>query len=219
MKKNITLFVLFVLPLVAYLFFASGINSFSKLPVLTPHLTDLVNAKDINQEPVVLTNKITVLGFGGLDMLKNRGNLFNINMKIYERYHEFKNLQFVVLVPTEKKAEAEMIYKSLSAVCSPKEWKFVLMPTNEIKLFFDQLKLKKDKLNADFGTSKIYLIDKELNLRGRKVKDTKDYNEGYDSFHPSDLSNKMLDDFKILLYEYKAALKKNNEKLGSKSLN
>jgi len=31
MKKNIVLFVLFILPIVAYLFFASGVNNFDKL--------------------------------------------------------------------------------------------------------------------------------------------------------------------------------------------
>jgi hypothetical protein len=54
----------------------------------------------------------------------------------------------------------------------------------------------------------IYILDKERNLRGRK--DRNDYKEGYDTFHPSELSNEMLDDFKVILYEYRAALKKNN---------
>ena len=45
-------------------------------------------------------------------------------------------------------------------------------------------------------------------MRGRKEK--KEYKEGYDTFHPAELSNEMLDDFKVILYEYRAALKKNN---------
>ncbi len=65
----------------------------------------------------------------------------------------------------------------------------------------------KGKLNSNFGTPNVYIIDKERNLRGRK--DQKDYKEGYNTFHPSELSNEMLDDFKIILYEYRAALKKN----------
>jgi hypothetical protein len=42
------------------------------------------------------------------------------------------------------------------------------------------------------------------NLRGRKGKD---YKEGYSTFSPAELSNEM-DDFKVILYEYRAALKK-----------
>jgi hypothetical protein len=53
----------------------------------------------------------------------------------------------------------------------------------------------------------VYILDKERNLRGKKVKD---YKEGYSTFSPAELSNEMLDDFKVILYEYRAALKKNH---------
>jgi hypothetical protein len=45
---------------------------------------------------VSLDNKITILGFGGSNLIENRGNLFNLNEKIYQRYHTFKDLQFVM---------------------------------------------------------------------------------------------------------------------------
>jgi hypothetical protein len=39
----------------------------------------------------------------------------------------------------------------------------------------------------------IYIVDKQ---RGTLVeKEVKEYKEGYDTFHPSDLSNEMIDDF------------------------
>jgi hypothetical protein len=47
---------------------------------------------------VTLNNKITVLGFGGSSILENRGNL-NLNQKIYQRYHTFKDVQFVMICP------------------------------------------------------------------------------------------------------------------------
>jgi hypothetical protein len=64
------------------------------------------------------------------------------------------------------------------------------------------------KLDKYSGTSDVYIVDKARNLRGRKEK--KGYKEGYDTFHPAELSNEMLDDFKVILYEYRAALKKNH---------
>ncbi len=82
MKKNIVLFVLFILPIVAYLFFASGINSFTKLPIITPKVADFGNWESLNNEKVSLNNKITVLGFSGTNILVNRGNYFNLNEKI-----------------------------------------------------------------------------------------------------------------------------------------
>ena len=86
MKKNIVLFVLFVLPIVAYLFFASGVNSFTKLPIITPKVADFGNWKSLNNEKVSLDGKISILGFSGSNILKNRGNYFNLNAKIYQRY-------------------------------------------------------------------------------------------------------------------------------------
>ena len=207
MKKNIVLFVLFVLPIVAYLFFASGINSFSKLPVVTARIPDLGHWQSLRGEKISLDQKITVLSFGGKDILKNRGNYFNLNEKVYQRYHEFKDLQFVVVCPVGTEADVRKILDALDEFTDVAQWKFIFAPPEDIAGYFKQLKLK-GKLNADFGTPNVYIIDKERNLRGRK--DPKEYKEGYDTFHPSELSNEMLDDFKIILYEYRAALKKNH---------
>ena len=212
MKKNIVLFSLFVLPIVAYLFFASGVNSFTTLPIITPKIADFGNWKSLNGKKVTLDKKITVLGFSGLNLLDNRGNYFNLNEKIYKRYHGFEDLQFVVLAPLGTEVEAQKVIDALSPFTDVSGWNFVFASQEEIKTFYDQLHLK-GKLNENLGTSYVYIVDKERNLRGRKGenKDKKEeHKEGYDTFHPSELSNEMLDDFKIILYEYRAALKKNH---------
>jgi hypothetical protein len=207
MKKNIVLFVLFILPIVAYLFFASGVNSFTKLPVITPKIPDLGEWKTLNGEKVSLDNKISILGFSGTEILKNRGNYFNLNEKIYQRYHEFKDLQFVVVAPLGTEKDVKVVVDALGAFTDVSQWHFVFAAPEEIKTYFSQLKLK-GNLNPDFGTPNVYIVDKERNLRGRK--EHKEYKEGYDTFHPAELSNEMLDDFKVILYEYRAALKKNH---------
>lgn len=207
MKKSIVLFILFVLPIVAYLFFASGINSFTKLPVITPKIADLGGWKSLNGEKVSLDNKITILGFSGLDVLKNRGNYFNLNEKIYQRYHTFKDLQFVVIAPLGTEADVKSVVGALGAFTDVSQWHFVFASPEDITTYYSQLKLV-GKLNPDFGTPNVYIVDKLRNLRGRKEK--KGYKEGYNTFHPAELSNEMLDDFKVILYEYRAALKKNH---------
>ena len=212
MKKNIVLFVLFVLPIVAYLFFASGVNSFSKLPVITPKIADFGDWKSLNGKKVSLDKKITVLGFSGSEILNNRGNFFNLNEKIYKRYYGFEDLQFVILCPLGTEKEAQKVLDALKPFTDVKGWHFVFASPEEIKTFYSQLNLK-GQLDDKLGTSNVYIVDKDRNLRGRKgvTKDNKDeYKEGYDTFHPSELSNEMLDDFKIILYEYRAALKKNH---------
>ena len=207
MKKNIVLFVLFILPIVAYLFFASGVNSFIKLPIITPKIADIGNWTSLNGEKVTLDKKITILGFSGTQLLKNRGNLFNLNEKIYQRYHGFKDLQFVMICPLGTEKDVKSIMAAFDDFTDVSHWYFVFTTPEKIKSYYDQLHLV-NKLDANYGTSNVFIIDKERNLRGRK--DKKEYKEGYDTFHPSELSNEMLDDFKIILYEYRAALKKNN---------
>ena len=207
MKKNIVLFILFIFPIVAYLFFASGVNSFTKLPIITPKVADFGNWKSLKNEKVSLDNKITILGFSGTNILKNQGNFFNLNAKIYKRYHEFKDLQFVVICPLGTEGDAKTVIDALSVSTDVSQWHFVFTSPEDIKAFYNQLKLV-GNLDADYGTPDVYIVDKERNLRGRK--DKKGYKEGYNTFHPAELSNEMLDDFKIILYEYRAALKKNN---------
>lgn len=206
MKKNIVLFILFILPIVAYLFFASGVNSYTKLPIISPKTSDFGNWKSLNGQRVSLNTKVTILGFGGENLLANRGNLFNLNQKIYQRYHGFKDLQFVYVCPIGTEKDAAKVLKALGAFTEISQWQFVFTTPIEIIKYYNQLHLS-EKLDKNFGTSNVYIIDKERNLRGRKEK--KEYKEGYNTFHPAELSNEMLDDFKVILYEYRAALKKN----------
>ncbi|MCG9791500.1 hypothetical protein [Flavobacterium algicola] len=207
MKKNSVLFILFVLPIVAYLFFASGVNGFSTLPVITKKIPDFGNWKTLNKEKVSLNNKITILGFGGADILKNRGNLFNLNEKIYQRYHTFEDLQFVMVCTDGTQEDVVKIMDALDEFTDVSNWHFVFASKEEIKEYYSQLGLK-GKLGIDAGTSNVYIVDKKMSLRGRKSQE--EYKEGYNTFHPAELSNEMLDDFKIILYEYRAALKKNH---------
>jgi hypothetical protein len=206
MKKNIVLFVLFILPIVAYLFFASGVNSFTTLPTVTKKISDFGNWKSLQGNKVTLNNKITILSFSGTDLLKNRGNYFNLNQKIYQQYHEFKDLQFVVVCPLGTEKDAKYIIEQFSKFTDVSQWQFVFASTDQIQEFYSQLKLQ-NKLNSDFGTSNVFIVDKNRNLRGRNKKS--EYKEGYDTSSPAELGNIMLDDFKIILYEYRAALKKN----------
>ena len=82
MKKTLVLVILFIFPLVAYLFFASGVNNFGKLPILTENVPD-VSKMDPS---ATLRGKITILGFLGNDIDGKKGNAFNLNQKIYKRF-------------------------------------------------------------------------------------------------------------------------------------
>jgi hypothetical protein len=214
MKKNIVLIVLFIMPLAAYMFFATGVNSFMTLPTLTEKIDDIPNWKSISGVPVILDKKITILGFSGNNVDINKGNYFNLNQKIYDKNFEFKDFQFVIIAPIGTEEKVSKILKDLSALSNVSKWLFVFAPTNEIQAYYNKLQLK-GKLNSDFSSKLVYIIDKKRNLRGRKGmnpndKDKPEYLEGYDASSPSDLYNKMTDDVKVILAEYRLALKKNN---------
>ena len=99
MKKTIVLFILFILPIVAYLFFATGVNSFMYLPTVTKNIPDLGHWKSLDGKPVSLNKKITVLGFTGTNIQRYKGDYFNLNQKIYNKNAAFKDFQFVMVAP------------------------------------------------------------------------------------------------------------------------
>ena len=213
MKKNSVLFVLFILPIVAYLFFASGVNSFISLPTLTKNIPDVSNWKSIDGTPVTLTNKITILGFIGTDVAMHRGSVFNLYETIYDKYKDFKDFQVVMILPEGTQSEVQkLLNNDLTKLGTNKGWNFVFATPTQINDFYKKLQLV-GKLDSTLSTPNVFIIDKKRNLRGRKGADKKgeiEYKEGYDTVLVSDLYNKMMDDMKIIIYEYRAALKRNN---------
>lgn len=213
MKKNSVLFVLFILPIVAYLFFASGVNSFISLPTITKNIPDVSNWKSIDGTPVTLTNKITILGFIGTDVAMHRGSVFNLYETIYDKYKDFKDFQVVMILPEGTQSEVQkLLNNDLTKLGTNKGWNFVFATPTQINDFYKKLQLV-GKLDSTLSTPNVFIIDKKRNLRGRKGADKKgepEYKEGYDTVLVSDLYNKMMDDMKIIIYEYRAALKRNN---------
>lgn len=212
MKKNLVLIVLFILPIVAYLFFASGVNSFSKLPVITTNVSELGDWKSSNDKSVKLASKITILGFSGTDVYEKRGGYFNLSQKIYNRYREFKDFQVVILVPIGAEKQVEVVLNKLKAVSNMSNWHFVFATPQEIEAVYKSMKLQ-NPIDVSKGSNTVYIVDKELSLRGRKGKNNKneeEYREGYNTSMVSELHNEMTDDVRIMLAEYRLALKKNN---------
>lgn len=216
MKKGFIVVFLFVLPIVAYLFFASGVNSFTKLPTITEKVAELPDWKSLSGEQVQLQEKITVLGFMGTEVLVNKSNAFNLNQLIYNKNKSFQDFQIVMIVPAESKEQVEQLIHEFewARLASFSGWKFVFAEKEEIQNYYDKLGLV-NTLDENTGTPFVYILDKERNLRGRKGMNNKgkeEYREGYSTISPAELKNEMEDDFKVILYEYRAAYKKNQPK-------
>ncbi len=205
MKKTFVLVILFIFPLVAYLFFASGVNNFGKLPILTENVPD-VSEMDPS---ATLKGKITILGFFGDDIEEKRGNAFNLNQKIYKQFREFHDFQIVMVVQEGNENKVESLKKELDNLSNTDKWNFVYGNRTEIESFFNGLNTDFD-LDVKLSTPYVFIIDKDQNLRGRKDDEDEGIKYGFNTASVAELNNKMEDDVKIILAEYRLALKKNN---------
>ncbi|WP_074409670.1 MULTISPECIES: hypothetical protein [Aquimarina] len=209
MKKFLVLGILFVLPLVAYLFFASGVHNFAKLPVLNESIEDLKNFEPLTKKEVSFSDKITVLGFLGKDIHNKQGNAFNLNQKIYKKNYGFRDFQFVMVLPYGSENAAKKLLDELDNITDVSEWNFIFGTPESIKTLFKSLKAP-HQLDDNLATQYVYIIDKNGGLRGRdgNLKENESKVYGYDASSVADLSNVMSDDVKVILAEYRLALKK-----------
>ena len=204
MRKYFVLTILFVLPLVVYLFFASGINHFAKLPVLTKNIKDI---SDISTES--LKDKITILGFFGKNIEERYGDAGNLNQEIYKRFNEFKDFQFLMIQPKGTQNLFKELLQEMNRLTETnfQNWKFVSLSDEDLISVFNSLETDIN-LDSNLGTSYVFIVDRNGNLRGRDDKEGVKF--GYDSRFVADINNNMVDDVKVILAEYRMALKKNN---------
>jgi len=205
MKKTFVLVVLFILPLVAYLFFASGVNNFGKLPILTEGVLDIPG----NIDKIAFEDKITVLGFLGNNVELKKGNAFNLNQKIYKPFYEFNDFQMVMIMPIGTEDKIDKLKAELGNLVDIKNWKFIFLEDEEIKSVFNSL-MTNLSLDENLCTDYVFIIDKKKNLRGRTDDEEEVTKYGFKATSVAELNNKMEDDVKIILAEYRMALKKNN---------
>ena len=211
-KKYFVLCILFIFPIVIYLFFASGKNNFALLPVLTEDINDIKNLKTHSGDPIQLEDKISILGFWGEDLSQKKGDALNLNQKIYKRFYQFNDFQFVMLVEDGHQAQVNFLKQELQEGVGTDlvKWRFVFCSPNEIQELFDSLRTN---LNLSPGKSSpyVFIIDKEINLRGRDDDEDVGTLYGFNSQSVAEINNKMVDDVKVILAEYRRAWKKYNQ--------
>jgi len=210
-KKYIVLGILFVFPIVIYLFFASGINNFAKLPILTENLPEINFWSTLDGSPVQLNDKITVLGFWGNDLENKKSDAFNLNQKIYKRFYQFKDFQFVIAVQDSLQDEIKKIISEIQIGVGTDmvNWKFIFGNPQQIETLFKSLQ-SDVVLSPKQSTSIVFIVDKDRTLRGRDDDEDVGTLYGYNASSVASLNNKMTDDVKVILAQYRLALKVNN---------
>jgi len=210
-NKYFVLSILFFFPIVVYLFFASGVNNFAKLPILTIGISDVVDLPSLTGSKIELKNKITVLGFWGSDVTNKKVDGFNLNQKIYKRFYEFKDFQFVFVIDSSETKNINDFKKELVVGLGSdlSNWRFLIANKKQTINLFRTLKTDLS-LSDSMAISTVFIIDKLKNLRGRDDDEDIGTLFGYNSSSVAEINNKMVDDVKVILAEYRLALKKNN---------
>ena len=210
-KKYFVLCILFIFPIVIYLFFASGKNNFALLPVLTENVNEIKNFKTLSGEKIQLEDKISILGFWGEDLSEKKGDALNLNQKIYKRFYQFNDFQFVMVLENGQQDNVNLLKEELQEGVGTDlvKWRFLFGSPDEIQDLFDSLRTN---LNLSQGKSSpyVFIIDKEVNLRGRDDDEDVGTLYGFNSQSVAEINNKMVDDVKVILAEYRRAWKKYN---------
>ena len=212
-KKKIVLGVLFLVPIAIYMFFATGVNNFGKLPVLSQDVVSVSNFKDLNGAPVTLDNKITILGFFGDTPLQTKAYTYNLAHKIYKKNHEYKEFQFLILLPQSARNGAKILTNKISEIAPTTAWKYAFGTPQAIQEAFTSLN-SGYSLDSSLASSFVFIIDKDAHLRGRN--DDQDMPDGlvygYNSADIGDINNRMSDDVKVVLAEYRKETKENSRR-------
>ena len=209
-KKYLILAFLFFFPIFVYVFLSTGINNFAKLPILTDRVTDIKNI-DGNELQVSFKDKISIVAFWGGDIKNKKSEALNLNQKIYKRFFEFQDFQFVVIHNKSESQEIESLKAELiSGVGTDlKKWNFIPTTQANIKIVFDSFRTNLE-LDENYSTPYVFIVDRDMSLRGRDDDEDMGMLYGFNSQSVAEINNKMVDDVKIILAEYRLALKKND---------
>ena len=210
-KKYIVLGMLFIFPLVVYLFFASGINNFARLPILTENVPEISHWATLNGSKNQFDGMISIVGFWGSDIELRKGDAFNLNQKIYKRFYQFDDFQFVMAVQAGLEDNVKQILAELQtgSATDLSKWKFIFGTKEQIEDLFKGFQTD-ITLNEKASTSTVFIIDRSRKLRGRDDDEEVGTLYGYNTSSVAEINKKMTDDVKVILAEYRLALKKNN---------
>ena len=203
MKKYIVLAILFVFPLAVYLFFASGVNHFAKLPVLTQDIEEVAPYSEYQ-----FKDRISILAFFGNNLEDKKTLALNLNQMIYKRFYQFADFQFLIALPAGTEVAAEQLKVEIAGVTGTdmSRWNVLFLAEDQLQGLFGSLYLPLS-LDHNLSSPYVFIVDRAGNLRGR---DDDDF-VGYDARSAADINNNMVDDVKVILAEYRLALKKYNQ--------
>ena len=215
MKKKLVLISLFVLPVVVYLFFSSGVYNFAKLPIKSTNITDVAQfaSREIKienhstTESLTLNDRITLVGYLGDQLNSNPGYTANLNLMIYKYFERYSDFQMILFVNPGNETVITNLKLELGRIFDVSKMRFIVVSKETARTHFKSLQTGLD-LTPSGDHPDVFIIDRARDLRaGHDEKKPNVY--GYDFTQAVEMGY-IKDDVKILLAEYRLALKKNN---------
>lgn len=210
-KRNIVLGILFFLPVAFLLMLYPAKHNYEPLNVVHNNVSDIQKFNGLEDDSLQLRDHITVLGFLGKTPLKNAIAASNLKELVYDKFKGFKKFQIIIVVPEGSQDEVVKLKREVNTYEDLRFWHYVFGEEQEIKSLFNSLKSDVE-LREDLSTDHVYIIDKDLNQRGRldgREKKEIEANKpkygvySYNTIEVADVKNKMSDDMRVLFTEYR----------------
>jgi hypothetical protein len=210
-KRNVILGILFFLPVIFLLFLYPAQHNYNALDIINENVSDLDGFSSDSKEIIVLDGHITVIGFLGKHPMEQVIAASNLKELVYDKFMGFKKFQVVMVMPKGTEAETESLRKEIHTYEELEYWHFVFAEDQSIERLFASIKSDAN-LDENLASEDVYIIDKELNQRGR-IDDRSDKEietnkpvypmVGYNSIEVAEIKNKLNDDMRILFTEYR----------------
>ncbi|XCF06706.1 hypothetical protein ABI125_02330 [Tamlana crocina] len=210
-SRYVVLGILFFLPVTFLLMLYPATHNYTPLDIVNDSVADLEGFTSTSEEDIVLKDHITVLGFVGTNPMENATSASNLKELVYDKFKGFKRFQMVLVAPVGTEEAVSQLKTEISSYEDLRFWHFVFGEPSEIEQLFASLK-SEEPLREDFSTNHVFIIDKDLNQRGRiddrtdneLKKDKPVYGlNSYDCIEVAEIKNKMSEDMRILFTEYR----------------
>lgn len=204
--------ILFFLPVAFLLMLLPAKHNYNALDIVKGNIQDIQTVSDY-----ALKDHITVLAFFGKDPLQHSIAASNLKELVYDKFKGFKKFQIIAVMSPEAKINLDVLKSEIESHEDLKYWHFVFLSDEDTKNIYNSLE-SDEPLNSNLSTSKVFIVDMDLNQRGR-LDDRKEREKeksdvvydltSYDAVEVAILKNKMSEDMRVLFTEYREKRKGN----------
>lgn len=210
--RYVVLGILFFLPVTFLLFLYPATHNYLPLDIVKQSVQDIEGFQtDSTEDAIAFKDHITVVGFFGKQPMQKVITASNLKELVYDKFKGFKRFQIVILVPKGTETEVENLKKEIASYEDIRFWHFAFAEQEAIEKVFSSLK-SKVQLDSNLSTDQVFIVDQDLNQRGRIDDRTDNEKEktqpvyglySYNCIEVSEIKNKMSEDMRILFTEYR----------------